>query len=174
MDEPIEIAEQVHSMIHVVRGLRVILDEDIASLYGVETGNLTRAVQRNQERFPEDFAFRLTTAEATEFRLAKGKSGQHGGRRTTPMAFTEHGVSMLSGVLRSERAVRVNVQTVRAFIRMRDMLAAQNELSVRLDELEARYDSQFSAVFSAIRQLMAPSMPPRNPVGFRHRGDSPG
>ena len=166
MEEPGTMVERVEAMIFVVRGLRVILDEGIASLYEVETGNLVRAVHRNMERFPEDFVFRLTAPEADEMRAVRGGVRQRGGRRTLPYAFTEHGVAMLSGVLRSERAVRVNVQVIRAFIRMRNLLAAQHELSARLDELEARYDSQFSVVFDAIRQLMTPPAPPRKQIGF--------
>jgi hypothetical protein len=166
VDDSAVVGEQVESMIHVVRGVRVILDEDIAALYEVETGNLVRAVHRNQERFPEDFVFRLTTAELADLNARQRVSPRRGGRRNLPMAFTEHGVAMLSGVLRSERAVRVNVHIIRAFIRMRNMLAAQHELSQRLDELEAKYDSQFRVVFDAIRQLMLPPTLPRNPIGF--------
>ena len=152
MDEPEVMVEQVESMIHVVRGLRVILDEDIAALYEVDTKNLVRAVHRNRERFPDDFAFRLTTSELAGVRTEQPVIRQRGGRRNLPMAFTEHGVAMLSGVLRSERAVRVNIQVVRAFIRMRNLIVAERELSLRLDEPEERYDSQFSVVFDAIRQ----------------------
>ena len=166
MDEPLAMLDQIETMIHIVRGVRVILDEDMAVLYQVETRNLVRAVHRNQERFPDDFAFRLTPSEVIAVHSSQDRVRQRGGRRNLPIAFTEHGVAMLSGVLRSERAVRVNVQVVRAFVRMRYMLTAQNELSLRLDDLEAKYDSQFSVVFDAIRQLMSPPTPKRNPVGF--------
>ncbi|MEI7813755.1 MAG: ORF6N domain-containing protein [Coriobacteriia bacterium] len=172
MDEPQVVLEQVESMIHVVRGLRVILDEDIAALYEVDTRSLVRAMRSNQERFPDDFVFRLTSSELAELRTREGGNRGRGGRRNLPMAFTEHGVAMLSGVLRSERAVHVNVEVVRAFIRMRNMMTAQHELSLRLDELENRYDSQFGVVFDAIRQLMLPPAPPRNPIGFGPPDDS--
>lgn len=167
MDELSVTLEEIAAMILVVRGQRIILDEDIARLYGVETGMLIRAVTRNIERFPADFAFRLSGAEHEAIRESRNRSQGRGGRRNLPMAFTEHGVAMLSGVLRSERAVSVNIQIVRAFVRMRQMMAAQEDLSRRIDELESRYDSQFSAVFKAIRQLMAPPETPRRPVGFR-------
>ncbi len=157
----------IESLIHQVRGQRVMLDADIAALYGVETSQLVRAVQRNIERFPEDFMFRLTADEFEGVRRDLGKAGGHGGRRTPPYAFTEHGVTMLSGLLRSDRAIQVNIQIVRAFVRMRAVLAAHRELAGRLDELEAKYDEQFSTVFDAIRRLMLPPQPPRrHPVGF--------
>lgn len=158
--------DTIESLIHTVRGHRVILDEDIAALYGVETRQLVRAVQRNAERFPQDFMFRLTAEEFGALWRDLDKSGRHGGRRKVPYVFTEHGVAMLSGVLRSDRAIRVNVQIIRAFVRMRAVLAAHEDLAVRLDELEAKYDQQFSVVFDAIRQLMLPPAPPHRPVGF--------
>jgi hypothetical protein len=158
----------VELMIHEVRGLRVILDEDIAVLYDVETRQLVRAVQRNGARFPADFMFRLSTDEFADLRERQGRAGQHGGRRTAPYAFTEHGVAMLSGVLHSERAIEANVIVVRAFVRMRTVISAHRELAARLEELEAKYDGQFEIVFRAIRQLMEPPDPgPRHPIGFR-------
>jgi len=166
MDSGLMPIGDIETLIHEVRGFRVILDEDIAALYQVETRQLVRAVQRNQGRFPDDFMFRLTREEFDELWSKMGRAGHHGGRRKAPYAFTEHGVAMLSGVLRSERAVEANVQVIRAFVRMRTVIAAHRELAARLDDLEAKYDSQFCGVFDAIRQLMVPPVPPRRPVGF--------
>ena len=172
MDSEMLSIGDVELLIYEVRGLRVILDEDIAALYQVETSQLVRAVQRNPERFPDDFMFRLTPEEFDELWSNLGRSGQHGGRRKPPYAFTEHGVAMLSGVLRSDRAAKANVLIVRAFVRMRTVITAHRELAARIDELEARYDSQFSVIFDAIRQLMIPPAPPRNPIGFAPPEDS--
>lgn len=166
MDSEIMPTGDIELLIHEVRGSRVILDEDIATLYQVETRHLVQAVQRNRNRFPSDFMFRLTREEFDELRASLGVAGQHGGRRKAPYAFTEHGVAMLSGVLRSERAVKANVMVIRAFVRMRTVITAHRELVTRIDELEARYDSQFSIVFDAIRQLMTPPALTRNPFGF--------
>ena len=163
---------EVELLTHEVRGLRVILDEDIAALYEVETRQLVRAVQRNSGRFPSDFMFRLTLREFDQLWSELGRAGQHGGRRKAPYAFTEHGVAMLSGVLRSERAVEVNVLVIRAFVRMRTVISAHRELASRIDELETKYDSRFCLVFDAIRQLMAPPAPSRNPIGFAPPDDS--
>jgi len=172
VEDQVVVQEQIETMIRVIRGLRVILDNDIAALYQVETGQLVRAVQRNIARFPDDFAFRLSADEYAQELERQGRERRRGGRRNLPIAFTEHGVAMLSGVLRSERAVRVNVQIVRAFVRMRGLLTAQEGLSRRLDELEERYDSRFCVVFRAIRQLMTPAEPKRNPIGFRPPEDA--
>lgn len=163
----------VELLIHEVRGVRVILDEDIAALYQVETRQLVRAVHRNSGRFPDDFMFRLSHEEFDELRAVLGQAGRHGGRRKAPYAFTEHGLAMLSGVLRSERAVQANVLVIRAFVSMRTVIAAHRELAARIDELEARYNSQFSVVFDAIRQLMLPPAPQRNPIGFVPPADPP-
>jgi hypothetical protein len=146
-----------------LRGQRVLLDADLAVMYGVETRALIQATRRNPERFPDDFMFQLCEDEWGALRpVGVG----HGGRRTLPYAFTQEGVAMLSSVLRSERAVHVNVQIMRAFVRMREVLMARTDLSRRIDDLEAKYDSQFGIVFDAIRQLMAPPVPKKNPIGF--------
>ncbi|NTU70437.1 MAG: ORF6N domain-containing protein [Coriobacteriia bacterium] len=166
MDSDVLSVGDVELLIHEVRGIRIILDEDIAALYEVETRQLVRAVQRNVARFPDDFMFRLSQDEFDELRTALGRTGQHGGRRKAPYAFTEHGVAMLSGVLRSDRAIQANVLVVRAFVRMRTVILAHRELVARIDELENRYDTQFSIVFDAIRQLMLPPAPARNTIGF--------
>ncbi|MDO8916205.1 MAG: ORF6N domain-containing protein [Coriobacteriia bacterium] len=166
--------ETILASIHVIRGQRVLLDTDLAVLYGVETKRLLQAVTRNSGRFPEDFMFRLTLEEFDSLRDAQRSESAWGGRRYPPYAFTEQGVAMLSSVLRSERAVAVNIGIMRAFVRLREMLRSNKELALRLDDLEAKYDSQFAVVFDAIRQLMTPPMTPRNPVGFTAPEDSSG
>ncbi len=171
-DEPTSTA-LIAQRILEVRGVRVLLDIELAELYGVEPRSLTQAVRRNPERFPADFMFALTSEEWKAIRDALGNSRGWGGRRYPPHAFTEQGVAMLSSVLRSGRAVDVNIEIMRAFVRMREMLQSHADLARRLDELEVKYDSQFSAVFNAIRQLMMPPAPKRNPVGFRPTGDPP-
>jgi hypothetical protein len=146
-----------------------MLDATLAELYGVQTKVLVQAVNRNRERFPEDFFFQLTKEEFDNLRsqIVTSSAGW-GGRRYPPYAFTEQGVAMLSSVLRSLRAVQVNIEIMRAFVRLREMLASHRELARRLDELEQRYDAQFKAVFDAIRQLMTPEPPPaRRRIGFR-------
>jgi len=146
-----------------------MLDEDLARLYGVETKRLVEQVRRNAERFPEDFMFRLTPDEHELLRsqFATSKTEQRGGRRYAPYAFTEQGVAMLSSVLRSKRAVSVNIEIMRAFVRLRGLLAGNADLSRRLDELEGRYDRQFKVVFDAIRGLMEPPATAKRELGFR-------
>ncbi|MDZ4168196.1 MAG: ORF6N domain-containing protein [Coriobacteriia bacterium] len=161
-------ADAIELTILELRGLRVLLDADLARMYAVETRALLQAVRRNPERFSEDFMFQLTEQERNAVGL---KPAGRGGRRGLPFAFTQEGVAMLSSVLRGERAVEVNVQIMRAFVRMKAMLASRTELANRIDELEARYDSQFGVIFDAIRQLMAPPNPPKHPVGFVHPKD---
>ena len=147
--------ERIETVIFYARGERVILDADIAVLYGVETKALVRAVKRNMDRFPQDFMFQLTPEEVSNLRYQFGTSSW-GGRRYLPYAFTEQGVAMLSGVLRSEQAVKVNVEIMRAFVRLRRMVNEQAELARKLEALEERYDEQFKVVFDALRELMAP------------------
>ncbi|MEO8899750.1 MAG: ORF6N domain-containing protein [Candidatus Dormibacter sp.] len=159
----------IEGAILFVRGLRVMLDTDLAALYGVENRALLQAVRRNLGRFPEDFAFQLSAAEWAALRSQTVTSNAgRGGRRYAPWAFTEQGVAMLSSVLRSQRAAHVNVEIMRAFVRLRRLVAGNAELAARLDELEQRYDAQFKTVVDAIRQLMAP--PPDEPrprIGFK-------
>jgi hypothetical protein len=153
----------------VIRGERVILDRDLARLYGVSTGALNQAVRRNLARFPGDFAFQVTPEEAARL-ISQSviSSSDRGGSRHFPYAFTEQGVAMLSGVLRSPRAVLVNVEIMRAFVRLRRLLASHAELARKLTELERRYDAQFRVVFDAIRALMEPLDEGEPPViGFR-------
>jgi hypothetical protein len=144
-----------------------MLDSDLASLYEVETKALVRAVKRNRDRFPEDFMFQLSPEEFDDLRRHFGTSSVWGGRRYAPYAFTEQGVAMLSSVLRSPRAVAVNVEIMRAFVRLRQMLSSNADLARKLDGLEKKYDSQFKIVFDAIRQLMLPPPTPKKPrIGF--------
>lgn len=160
-------AERIERAILLIRGERVMLDSDLASLYDVATGNLNRAVQRNIERFPSDFMFQLTKEEAEALKCQSGISKLRGGRRRSrPYAFTEQGVAMLSSVLRSPRAVEVNVEIMRAFVRMRRWAVGFAELARRIDELEAKYDGQFSLVFEAIRQMMEAPAAPAREMGF--------
>ncbi|HDQ99487.1 MAG TPA: ORF6N domain-containing protein [candidate division WOR-3 bacterium] len=158
---------RIEQAILLIRGHRVMLDSDLATLYGVQTGALVRAVKRNTQRFPEDFMFQLTPGEFRDLKCQTGISSSWGGRRRPPYAFTEQGVAMLSSVLRSERAVQVNVEIMRAFVRLRRILAENAGLARRLDELEKRYDVQFRVVFDAIRKLMQPPAPKKKPIGFR-------
>jgi len=148
-------AERIEGAILLIRGEKVLLDKDLALLYGVSTSVLNKAVTRNVDRFPPDFMFRLTRREFSELKFHFGTSSR-GGTRKLPRAFTEQGVAMLSGVLKSKRAVRVNVEIMRAFIKLRRMLASNDELARKLEELEKKYDEQFGVVFEAIRQLMTP------------------
>lgn len=159
--------DRIEKAILLIRGQKVMLDADLAELYGVETKVLVQAVKRNLERFPEDFMFQLSQEEFTILRSQIVTSSDWGGRRYRPYAFTEQGVAMLSSVLRSRRAIQVNIEIMRAFIRLRQMLASHVELARKLDALEKKYDAEFKQVFEAIRQLMAPPEPKRRPIGFR-------
>ena len=150
-----------------LRGHNVMLDADLAAMYRVETKDLVRAVRRNPERFPADFLFQLSRKEFEDLRRHFGTSRSWGGRRYRPYAFTEEGVAMLSSVLRSPRAVRVNVEIMRAFVKLRRILESHAGLAKKLDELEKRYDAQFRVVFDAIRDLMAPAASKTRRIGFR-------
>jgi hypothetical protein len=159
--------ERIERAILMLRKQRVMLDSDLAQLYGVETKALNRAVKRNKARFPADFMFQLTEEEVEALRCHFGTSNTgRGGRRFRPYAFTEQGVAMLSSVLHSRRAVQVNVEIMRAFVRLRRWLVTHEDLARRLDALEKKYDTQFRGVFEAIRQLMLPPEPPRKRIGF--------
>ena len=142
--------ERIEQAILRIRGHNVMLDQDLADLYGVETKALTRAVRRNLDRFPEDFMFQPSTEEFGNLRRHSGTSSQWGGRRYPPDAFTEQGVAMHSSVLRSQRAVQVNVEIMRTFVRLRRLLASHANLQRKLDELEKKYDEKFRVVFEAI------------------------
>ena len=158
--------ERVESKILLIRGQKVMLDRDLAELYGVEAKALNRAVRRNCERFPEDFMFQLNNQEVGILRCQIGTSNEWGGPRYLPYAFTEYGVAMLSSVLRSRRAILVNIEIMRAFGRLRQILATHKDLARKLEELEKKYDSQFRVVFDAIRQLMAPPPSKDRKIGF--------
>jgi hypothetical protein len=161
-------AERILQSILVLRGEKVLLDADLAALYGVETRVLLQAVKRNIGRFPEDFMFQLAEGEWSNLKSQIGISSSWGGRRTAPYAFTEQGVAMLSSVLRSERAIAVNIEIMRAFVKLKRMLATHTDLARKLESLESKYDAQFRAVFDAIRELMAPiSNPKKQPIGFK-------
>ena len=150
-----------------------MLDSDLAELYGVETKVLNQAVKRNVSRFPEDFMFQLTAGEVFKLNRSQIVTGsqKHRDPRFPPYAFTEHGALMLANVLNSERAAQTSVQVVRAFVRLRQMLASNAELARKLAALENKYDAQFKVVFDAIRQLMSPPEPKRREIGFHVKYD---
>ena len=162
-------AEHVEQRILSIRGQNVIIDADLAELYGVETKRLNEQVKRNKDRFPEDFVFQLTQEEFDNLRSQSAtSSARHGGRRTAPYAFTEHGALMAANVLRSDRAIEMSVFVVRAFVRLRGILSSQVEMLRKLEELEERvgaHDEAIQTIVSAIRQLMAPSSS-RPKIGF--------
>jgi hypothetical protein len=162
--------ERVAQSIIVLRGHKVLLDADLATLYGVETRVLLQAVKRNLERFPDDFLLQLTSQEWADLRSQIViSSGEHGGRRYPPYAFTEQGVAMLSSVLNSSRAIAVNIQIMRAFVRMRELLASNRELAQKLAELERKvetHDQSITGILKAIRELMNPPVPKRRGIGF--------
>jgi hypothetical protein len=171
------VTQRVESGILALRGHRVLLDggtmptyeyaQTLAALYEVPAKRLNEQVKRNIERFPPDFMFQLTQDEVTDLRSQFATSSSWGGRRTAPYAFTEQGVAMLSSVLRSPRAVAVNIEIMRAFVRLRGLLQEHDGLKRRLTALEKKYDAQFRVVFDAIRDLMQPVLPTKRPVGFR-------
>jgi hypothetical protein len=165
----------IERTIITVRGERVMLDADLADLYGVTTSSLIQAVKRNSSRFPGDFMFQLTAEEAEDLRSQSVTSNVgRGGRRYLPYAFTEQGVAMLSSVLRGERASEVNVAIMRAFVRLRRMVGENAVLARRLDDLERRYDERFRVVFDAIRELMKVPEKPRTQIGFDPKRALPG
>jgi len=172
MTSPREI-ETVENTIHLVRGQRVMLDSDLAAIYGVSTMRLNEQLRRNLKRFPSDFAFRLTRQEFTALisQFAISKKGR-GGRRTLPWAFTEHGAIMLASVLNSDIAVEASVRVVRAFVRLREIVSANAELAAKFAQLERRLDSHDEAIaqlFAAIRQLLAPAPEKKREIGFHVR-----
>jgi len=158
--------ERISQAILLIRGHRVMLDSDLAEMYGVATKVLIQAVKRNGDRFPEDFMFQLSSEEFDRLR-SQFVTSSWGGRRYPPYAFTEQGVAMLSSVLHSDRAIHVNVEIMRTFVRLRQMLASNVELARKLASLERKYDAQFKVVFDAIRELMTPPEPKKKrPIGF--------
>ena len=160
---PLEVIEQ---RILLIRGQKVMLSTDLAGLYQVEARVLVQAVKRNIARFPQDFMFQLTEEEFSNLKSQIVISSWGGLRRARPYAFTEQGVAMLSSILNSERAIKVNIEIMRAFVRLRKMLASHADLARKLDALEKKYDAQFKVVFDAIRQLMTPPESKRRHIGF--------
>jgi len=174
-NKPLVPIERIERSILLIRGQKVMIARDLAYLYGVTTKGLNQAVKRHKDRFPEDFMFQLTMEEAkiwwTEVRgsglrsqIVTLKRGQH--IKYRPYAFTEHGILMLSSVLNSERAVQVNIEIMRAFVRLRRLLASHADLARKLGALEKKYDSQFKVVFDAIHELMKPPETKKRPIGF--------
>ena len=166
MSKPLS-SDHIQQHILLIRGQKVMLDSDLAELYEVRTRALNQAVKRNIGRFPADFMFQLNYQEVriSRSQIVILKRGQN--IKYLPHAFTEQGVAMLSSVLRSERAIQVNVEIMRTFVRLREMIASHKDLARRLSEVEMKYDAQFKSVFDAIRQLMTPDEPPRPRIGFR-------
>ena len=156
MKKSIVPSSRIENKILRIRSHNVILDIDLAELYGVETRVLIQAVKRNMDRFPEDFMFQLTRQELTILRSQIVISRQWGGRRYPPYAFTEQGVAMISSVLNSKKAIQVNIEIMRAFVKLRNLLSTNEELARKLEQLEKKYDSQFKVVFDAIKKLMIP------------------
>jgi len=160
-------AEALAGLVRWVRGERVMLDADLARLYGVETGDLNRAVKRNARRFPDDYMFVLNKQEVANLICQIGiSSSGWGGRRKPIMAFTEQGVAMLSSVLKSDRAADVNIAIMRTFVQLRRLMDSNRELARKIAEMEKRYDEQFGAVFQAIQQLIIEEEEPKRKIGF--------
>jgi hypothetical protein len=160
-------AERIEKRIFYLRGVKVMLSPDLAELYGVTAKVLNQAVTRNRERFPEDFMFQLTRGEFEDLKSQIVTSSWGGMRRALPYAFSEQGIAMLSGILRSGRAIRVNIEIMRAFVRLRQMLSANAQLASKLEDLERKYDRQFKIVFDAIREIITPPLARSKQIGFR-------
>jgi phage regulator Rha-like protein len=159
--------EIIESKIFFIRGKRVMLDKDLAVLYGVQAKVLNQAVKRNIRRFPDDFLFQLMQEEAVELSRSQFVTLKRGYNiKYSPYAFTENGVAMLSGILNSKRAITVNIQIMRTFTKLREMLATHKDLRQKIEEMEKKYDYQFKAVFEAIKQLLEPPVKPKRKVGF--------
>jgi hypothetical protein len=168
-------AARIAQSIYLLRGQKVILSQDLASLYGVTVGALTQAVKRNGNRFPKDFVFQLTAQEFTSLK-SQFVISSWGGLRSRPYAFTEQGVAMLSSILKSDRAVKVNIAIMRAFVKLRETLETNRALARKFQELERRvggHDKQIDGIIEAIRQLMAPPEKPRREIGFHVREKAP-
>ena len=163
--------ERIEQKIHFLRGQKVILSSDLALLYCVPVKALVQAVKRNKTRFPEDFMFQLDSEEVKNLKSQIVTSSWGGARRARPYAFTEQGVAMLSSVLRSDRAVQVNIAIMRAFVQPRSMLATHEELRRKIEEMERKYDARFQAVFATIKQMLETPIPPRRAIGFHPTPD---
>lgn len=159
--------ERITSKIYLIRKQKVMLDRDLAELYGVETAQLKRAVKRNIDRFPKDFMFELSKKELVDWRCQFGTSkGVKMGLRYLPIAFTEQGIAMLSSVLNSNRAIQVNIQIMRAFTQLRQMLSTHKDLKKKIESMEKKYDEQFRLVFEAIKQLLEEDEKPKKKIGY--------
>jgi len=166
--------ELVTKKIYLIRGQNIMLDKDLAELYGVDTKQLKRQVRRNAKRFPVDFFFQLTKEEVSGLRSQIGTSSR-GGTRYLPFAFTEQGVAMLSTVLNSERAIMVNIEIIRIFIRMRKLIASNKEILHKLEKIETKlggYDEDISLIFEQLKRMLNPLQPARKRIGFRRRGEN--
>ena len=163
--------ERIEQKIHFLRGQKVILSSDLALLYSVPVKALVQAVKRNESRFPEDFLFQLNSEEMKNLKSQIVTSSWGGARRARPYAFTEQGVAMLSSVLRSDRAVQVNIAIMRAFVQLRSMLATHEELRRKIEAMERKYDARFQAVFATIKQMLETPIPPRRTIGFHPTPD---
>jgi ORF6N domain-containing protein len=176
MSQEIIPIERVVQSIRWIRGQKVLLDSHLATLYGVTTGNLNKAVKRNADRFPSDFMFQLKSEELANLKFQFGISSWGGRRRSRPYVFTEQGIAMLSSVLNSERAIKVNIAIMRAFVKLRQLIDTNRELARKFSELERRvgkHDQEIATVLEAIRQLMTPPEKPRREIGFHVREKSP-
>ncbi len=162
----IVLRERIEQKIHFLRGQKVILSSDLALLYSVPVKALVQAVKRNEARFPEDFLFQLNSEEMKSLKSQSVTSSWGGARRARPYAFTEQGVAMLSSVLRSDRAVQVNIAIMRAFVQLRSMLATHEELRRKIEEMERKHDAKFQAVFATIKQMLETPVPPKRAIGF--------
>ena len=159
--------EKIETRIFLIRGRKVMLDSDLAELYDVKTKVLLQAVKRNKDRFPEDFMFQLDQKEYEALRSQFVTSNKgRGGRRFKPYTFTEQGIAMLSSVLNSKRAIQVNIQIMRTFTKLREMIENNKELKRKLDDMEKKYDAQFQVVFEAIKKLIEPEVKPKRKIGF--------
>lgn len=161
--------DNIAAQIFFVKGEKVLLDFDLAILYGVETKRLKETVRRNRKRFPNDFMFELTEEEFINLR-SQFASSSWGGRRYPPMAFTEQGVAMLSGILNSNRAIEVNIAIMRTFVQLRKLMDTNKELARKIETLEKKYDEQFQAVFNAIKKLIRQENEPRKQIGYKIKG----
>jgi len=159
------VQRQIESKIYIIRGQKAMMDKDLAMLYGVSTFNLNKAVKRNIDRFPNDFMFRLNKDEWNNLKFHFGISSW-GGRRTKPYAFTEQGVAMLSSVLRSKRAIHVNIQIMRTFSKLRQIMVSHKELAKKIEEMEKKYDKQFRVVFDAIKAIIETPPKKKMAIGF--------
>jgi len=170
------VIDTVENAIHLIRGQRVMLDSDLAKIYGVPLKRLNEQVGRNAGRFPVDFAFHLTREEFTNLKSQFATSSLHGGKRKMPRVFTEHGAIMLASVLNSETAIDASVRVVRAFVRLREMISANAELTAKFSQLEKRldtHDTQIARLFAAIRQLLAPAPAEKREIGFHVKETAP-